>query len=952
MRPFRLLLTALVGLCAVSSTHAQKIFQRTIDIGWGTVHDAGPDRYIVGGGHPYPYAADDIGFILAEFERNGSVHWSKRYRATRHLTFHGFDRTADRMFMVGAVEEQSNSTTNAAVMATDSEGNLLWSWAVGTTTDWESAYDLAPLDDGGLLIVGETRGKPNTDIDVLVARFDGNGNHLWTHTYDGGGDDVGRTVIRTPDGFIVAGSTKNTGTNDVDVLLMKISEDGTLLWSKTYTGDETGDDVAGDIVQTPDGGLAFVGAMRVFGEEASRGCIVRLDSGGAVQWSRTFGHPGGTAVGIAPGDDGRLAVLTHLNGTNIPENDIELTCFEADGTPAWTRRYGDEREDHAISLLRDDDGFLITGTAWSGLWMIQTDLDGEAGCSSTSTDAEPLPYTTTGRIYPITTETETTAYELGQTPTPLTIEVGIFCDGPTPPPSDRTFQHSFDGTGEFTIKELQRLSDGYALLGRAVLPGNEKEDNLIVRTDENGEIEWANTFGYDGWDEPLQSTVTSDGELLVIGYSQNTSIQEMKQGTVMMKISPQGEVRWTHLLPIVTSASICTTADGGFALAAEEGIVRMDSLGAPLWAYRILDSTGRKVSTISPTKDQGFIVTGAPAYQQDNNAIWLLRLDSTGSVLWSRMFTDTNFTSLKGIAAYETSDGGITAFGTMSQSKTSATPFLVATLHLDSAGTLRWARTYRNMRFPTPSIRPTRDGGFMLAGGTESFLPAGRKPYLLKVDSLGWVVWSRTFDMYVPTTNVSAATSTGQFVSAVEKPDGGFMAVGDFELPPYACYMVSIDPTGTSSCSDGLAPMVVSSWNPRLAKDTYIGQEQFPVAAVETALSVGERSFATTDLCAIGVSDVPTLPSSPTNSLAIRPNPVDRDGEVWISLPDDVHGPVTITVAEVTGTEVLRATAEPSTDATSGGNGARLDMRGMVAGTYLITVRYDVGTLQRLVVVR
>ena len=89
---------------------------------------------------------------------------------------------------------------------------------------------------------------------------------LWTKTFGGSQDDLGRCLQQTSDGgFIIAGETNSFGNGGWDLWLIKTDADGNSEWEITYgsTGDE---ELSGGcqkcVQQTIDGGYIFTGTKK------------------------------------------------------------------------------------------------------------------------------------------------------------------------------------------------------------------------------------------------------------------------------------------------------------------------------------------------------------------------------------------------------------------------------------------------------------------------------------------------------------------------------------------------------------------------------------------------------------------------------------------------------------------------------------------------------------------
>jgi hypothetical protein len=113
------------------------------------------------------------------------------------------------------------------------------------------------------------------------------------------------------------------------------------------------------------------------------------------------------------------------------------------------------------------------------------------------------------------------------------------------------------------------------------------------------------------------------------------------------------------------------------------------------------------------------------------------------SELWSRTYGGT-----EGDYAYslvETSDGGYTLIGyTISFGAGSWDVWLVKT---DMYGNMEWNQTYGGKEHEEAySLVVTSDGGYALAGYTESFGAGGADFWLIKTDAYGNVEWNQTYD--------------------------------------------------------------------------------------------------------------------------------------------------------------------------------------------------------------
>jgi uncharacterized protein with FMN-binding domain len=204
---------------------------------------------------------------------------------------------------------------------------------------------------------------------------------------------------------------------------------------------------------------------------------------------------------------------------------------------------------------------------------------------------------------------------------------------------------------------------------------------------------------------------------------------------------------------------------------------------------RTFGGAGEDVGTsVQETKDGGYIVTGSTTSHKKNIAyswmikasrigeIWLIKTDSEGNPLWERTFGGMGKDI--GFMVQQTKDGGyIIAGATKPHMIGDYDIWLIKT---DSEGNPEWDKTFGGRGNDWPNaIQQTADGGYIIAGGTESYgagfnnaflvkTPRNTNLWLIKTDSEGNIVWDRTF----------GGSGFDEGSSVQETDDGGYIVTG------------------------------------------------------------------------------------------------------------------------------------------------------------------------------
>ncbi|WP_165764499.1 T9SS type A sorting domain-containing protein [Flavobacterium aurantiibacter] len=158
----------------------------------------------------------------------------------------------------------------------DSNGNFLWDKIYGGSAD-DLATDVKQTPDGGFIVCGYTS---SNDLDVTgnhfsevqngylsdywIVKLDSSGNIEWQKCYGSTGNDEAHSILIDSDGNYVVAGYSSVEDGDVsetngtwDVWILKINQQGDILWEKNYGGGWY--DLASSLVKTTDNGYIVAG---------------------------------------------------------------------------------------------------------------------------------------------------------------------------------------------------------------------------------------------------------------------------------------------------------------------------------------------------------------------------------------------------------------------------------------------------------------------------------------------------------------------------------------------------------------------------------------------------------------------------------------------------------------------------------------------------------------------
>lgn len=207
-------------------------------------------------------------------------------------------------------------------------------------------------------------------------------------------------------------------------------------------------------------------------------------------------------------------------------------------------------------------------------------------------------------------------------------------------------------------------------------------------------------------------------------------------------------------------------------------LIKTDAFGDTLWTRTYLDSVSYLGNEVGQTSDGGYIIAGSG--NADCN-IYLVKTDSNGDTAWTRSFNTAGGASAH--SAQQTNDGGFIIAGQAAGFGAGSDDVLL--IKTDSSGDTLWTRAYGGAFDDLgKSVRQTSDGGYIVAGNTASFSAAQSDFYLLKIDSTGGLMWSKTY-----------TDPHNKFLSSVEQVyDSGLILMGMSDSG--SVYLLKTDSTG------------------------------------------------------------------------------------------------------------------------------------------------------------
>jgi hypothetical protein len=351
--------------------------------------------------------------------------------------------TYDFGFLLGGTTNSFGAgAKDIYLIKTDENGDTLWNKTYGSNSDDEFS-DIKETSDNGAILIGTTSGFGAVGKNIYVTKVNSLGDIQWSNSYGSANEDVGNSIIQTTsNNYVLTGSTFNTTTNKTDVVIIKFDINGDTLWSKTFgsirtfgssTNDHTND--AGLVIkQTSDSNYLILSSSSSvgFGPTFSESMLTKMDTNGNIIWSRRY-YMGADEIvfnsvqetfdngfvlsgtnsfwnnislmktnsvgGIEWSNTiGQTYFNNNLEGTfslQLPDSsfltlspsqnhNILIINTDALGSTLWSKEYGTASETIGKMILKNDNQLAVSGSTNSDYYLLFLDSAGNAGCNSIS----------------------------------------------------------------------------------------------------------------------------------------------------------------------------------------------------------------------------------------------------------------------------------------------------------------------------------------------------------------------------------------------------------------------------------------------------------------------------------------------------------------------------------------------------------------------------------------
>lgn len=335
LRTIMIFLSFGAGLLAISNEMlwTELLGESSGEAGFGTQVDSEGNVYTTGYTFSDPFdgngSAGPSDIFLAKYSRGGTLLWTRLLGSDDGDRARAMHIEGSSIYIAGdlnssSLDDQNNSGGDDIILAKyDTDGNKLWTRLIGGD-DREFSYAVT-ADSNGVYLCGFTEsatfdGHSAAAMDAVLVKYDSSGTKLWSTLLGGSGNDF----------------------------CFSIALHGSSLYMSGGTGSGTFD------------GHTTSGLDDAF--------IAKFDTGGNKLWTKVLGggsYDYGTSVALDDHGDlyvGGYSDSSTFDGHNgAGEYDLFLAKYTAGGTKLWSALYGGNKNDTAGEIAVANGTVFMTG---------------------------------------------------------------------------------------------------------------------------------------------------------------------------------------------------------------------------------------------------------------------------------------------------------------------------------------------------------------------------------------------------------------------------------------------------------------------------------------------------------------------------------------------------------------------------------------------------------------
>ncbi len=227
--------------------------------------------------------------LVIKLDREGDEVWKRKFGGNKNDWPGSIVRTSGGYIIAGATDMDflKPGSSDIWLVELDGSGRNVRDRKLGGRSD-DVARSIQRTDDDGYIIAAETQSYGKGDFDIWLIRLDRRFSKVWERTFGGQYRDKAVFARQTEDGgYILLWNSRSFEGTPYAVVAARLDAGGNVSWQEKVGGMNLKS--ANHIIQTADRGYIVAGSIMHREEDEHEAWIIKLDAAGRKQWERSFG---------------------------------------------------------------------------------------------------------------------------------------------------------------------------------------------------------------------------------------------------------------------------------------------------------------------------------------------------------------------------------------------------------------------------------------------------------------------------------------------------------------------------------------------------------------------------------------------------------------------------------------------------------------------------------------
>ena len=302
---------------------------------------------------------------MIKLSAEGKKIWGKTYENNFSSNANAVDCASNNnIFLAGKyIKSWRNQDINGFIMKTDSLGQKIWLKQYGGRLT-DEFKDMIVSSTGDIVAVGYSDGEEeDSGKELWFIRTDSTGEVLSEARFCDSDEDVANAVIESKDGNFIIGGYAFMAEKKL-LRIMKVTPEGEAIWDLPFNIDRIKE--IHDIVEFSDGSVYACGMYRVMPLTDYNDLLVKISENGELLYLKTYGNYNWEeATSLVKTHDNQLIMCGFEKSADELYADFKIRKVDTAGNELFVHTFNKRSIDYPEKLIETQDkGLVLAGSTY------------------------------------------------------------------------------------------------------------------------------------------------------------------------------------------------------------------------------------------------------------------------------------------------------------------------------------------------------------------------------------------------------------------------------------------------------------------------------------------------------------------------------------------------------------------------------------------------------------